>query len=69
MSECRLIAECAFYNDKLPSMPATAEFIKMIYCHQRAEDCLRMKQAQSSPVNELNNATTPIEVTSRSASG
>jgi hypothetical protein len=60
MSECRLISGCAFYNDKLTSMPGTAEFMKMVYCHQRSEECQRLHHSKQSPVDEKANITDPV---------
>lgn len=61
MTECPHIPECAFYNNKLATMPDTSEFIKVIICHQKAETCLRLKNSTMTPVNEASNNIMPIK--------
>jgi len=60
MADCNKIPECAFYNDKIPNMPGTAEFMKMVYCHQRFEECQRFSLSKQSPVNDAANNTDPV---------
>jgi hypothetical protein len=55
-----MIPECAFYNDKLLNMPGTAEFMKMVYCHQRHEECHRLILSKKIPVDETDNITDPV---------
>ncbi len=60
MAECRQISECAFYQDQLTQMPTTAEFMKVFFCHQRSEYCLRLKNSMSTPVDSTENNIVPV---------
>jgi len=60
LAECRLIPECAFYNDRISRMPSTAEFMKMVYCHQRSEECQRLHHSKLNPVSGPGNITDPV---------
>lgn len=60
MAECRHISKCAFYQDQLAQMPSTAEFMKVFFCHQRSEYCLRLKNAIATPVDNTDNAIVPV---------
>ena len=41
MADCELIEKCIFFNDRMGSMPATAEVYKKIFCRQSNETCAR----------------------------
>lgn len=41
MPECSLIANCAFFNDKMANKPGTAEMMKKKYCKEQYTDCAR----------------------------
>ena len=60
MAECQLIPECAFYNGRIARMPSTAEFMKMVYCHQRCEECRRLHHSKNNPVSRSSNITDPV---------
>jgi len=60
LAECRLIPECAFYNDRISKMPSTAEFMKIVYCHQRSEECQRLHRSKHNPVSGTANNTDPV---------
>lgn len=60
MADCQKISECAFYNDKLSTMPGTSEFMKMVYCHQRFDECQRLQHSIEVPVDESGNITDPV---------
>ena len=42
MANCELMETCIFFNDKMASMPATAEVFKKMYCRGDSSDCARM---------------------------
>jgi hypothetical protein len=60
MADCQKIPDCAFYNDRLSTMPGTAEFMKMVYCHQRFDECQRLQHSKDVSVNEADNITDPV---------
>jgi len=60
MAECNFIGDCAFFNDKLQDMPLTKDFLKDMYCLNRPLTCLRLKQAEDLPVENINNRATPL---------
>ena len=41
MADCELLAGCIFFNDKMTSMPATANLMKTNYCHGNSKGCAR----------------------------
>ncbi len=41
MAKCDKMSTCAFYQNALTDMPATAELLKMQYCHRDFEVCAR----------------------------
>lgn len=44
---CELIATCAFFGEKLPTMPATTNFLKARYCQRDYTNCARYLVRQS----------------------
>jgi hypothetical protein len=43
MATCELSDTCLFFNDKMPDMPAVAEFLKGKYCHGEFAECARYR--------------------------
>jgi hypothetical protein len=43
MTECDLISTCLFFNDKVPDMPTTANYLKEKYCQGTFADCCRYR--------------------------
>ncbi|ACV64504.1 conserved hypothetical protein [Desulfofarcimen acetoxidans DSM 771] len=41
MSECPRLKTCPFFNDKMASMPSTAELYKKKYCMTDCSKCAR----------------------------
>ena len=41
MADCELLAGCIFFNDRMASMPSTAEVIKLRYCKSDNTGCAR----------------------------
>ena len=41
MTDCELLEGCAFFNDKMADMPATAELYKDKYCREDNLECAR----------------------------
>jgi len=39
--ECENLSVCPFFNDKLPNMPKTANFLKAKYCRGDSNSCAR----------------------------
>ena len=39
MGECKKLAECLFYNDRLINMPLVADCMKRSYCRRNFEQC------------------------------
>lgn len=39
--QCVLLAQCKFFNDKLPNMPDYAELLKELYCLDDYGECAR----------------------------
>ena len=60
MAECNYINECAFYNNRLQEMPMMKDFIKDMVCRKRPSTCLRLKEAEISPIGNADNMTTPL---------
>jgi hypothetical protein len=40
---CELCDSCIFFNDKMPDMPAVAEFLKDKYCRSGFDACARYR--------------------------
>jgi len=45
MSECELLADCLFFNDKLKNMPTASDMMKKMYCKWHYSKCARYKVA------------------------
>ncbi len=43
MTVCELCDTCLFFNDKMPDMPAVANFLKDKYCRGNFETCARYR--------------------------
>lgn len=43
MPVCELCDTCLFFNDKMPDMPAVADFLKDKYCHGDVGACARYR--------------------------
>ena len=41
MAECELLDSCLFFNDKMASMPGTAELMKNRFCRGSKLECAR----------------------------
>jgi hypothetical protein len=41
MSDCECLAGCAFFNDQMAEMPATASLLKTLYCRGDSTECAR----------------------------
>ena len=41
MANCELIEKCVFFNDKMGTMPGTAEMFKKKYCKEDNSNCAR----------------------------
>ncbi len=57
MADCEFLARCPFFNDRLPNMPATADYLKSYYCQREYEACARYKVAKV-----LSSAQVPIDL-------
>lgn len=60
MEECSYMPNCAFYCDKLSDMPVTAEFMKLVFCHQRAEQCERFRCQDVDTISDPDNFLAPV---------
>jgi len=45
MTNCELLAECPFFNDKLKNMPTASDMMKKMYCKWHYTKCARFKVA------------------------
>jgi hypothetical protein len=41
MADCECLIGCAFFNDKMANMPATANIVKKTYCKGNSSNCAR----------------------------
>ena len=41
MADCEILETCIFFTDRMQSMPATSEWMKIHYCRDRFEECAR----------------------------
>ncbi len=41
MPDCKSLAGCPFFNDKMSNMPSTSELFKSMYCHGDQAKCAR----------------------------
>ncbi len=60
MSECEKLSKCAFFNDRMANMPATAEMFKKNYCLGDKTVCARYQVAitgKEVPVDLFPNQT------------
>ncbi|MCK4910449.1 MAG: hypothetical protein KAR83_02355 [Thermodesulfovibrionales bacterium] len=61
MADCRYIPECDFYHDRLDGMPATAEFMKTLFCHKQVESCARYLYQYHKETDEVPRDLMPYE--------
>jgi len=57
MAECEWLTKCIFFNDKMASLPATAELMKSNYCKNNHTSCARYVVAK-----ELGKEAVPIDL-------
>lgn len=41
MAKCENLPGCAFFNDAIPNMPITAQYLKNTYCTDKPHTCAR----------------------------
>ena len=41
MADCSLLEKCIFFNDKMSSMPASADMLKKRFCLKDSSTCAR----------------------------
>ena len=47
MSDCTHLEKCPFFNDRMQSMPATADMNKRRYCRGDFRNCARFRVSQA----------------------
>ena len=45
MADCSRLLKCAFFNDRMADMPASAEIYKKNYCKSEFDKCARFRVA------------------------
>lgn len=46
MAECKRLAACPFFNDKMAHLPSTGELFKKHYCRAEFAQCARYQVAE-----------------------
>ncbi|MGE3063540.1 MAG: hypothetical protein AB7T10_07910 [bacterium] len=47
MTDCAHLVKCPFFNDRMQSMPATADIYKKRYCRGDFNNCARFKVSKA----------------------
>lgn len=53
MADCENLAGCPFFNNIIPNMPITAQYLKNTYCHGDSCQCARYMVCKALGKNKV----------------
>jgi hypothetical protein len=63
MANCEKLSSCAFFNETLPNMPITAQYLRNRYCLYNYLDCARYIVSQTLGKDKVPPDLFPEELT------